>query len=121
MDSEKSSNHHDFGVSIAAGRIMFGVGHPTNTALTLFSTTSVSDGAWHTVRASRSIGGMMRLYIDGTLEASYLNTGQVGLLDSTSNILIGAILNEAYADSTYSPLNHFTDSLRDVRIYDSFS
>ena len=63
----------------------------------------------------------MRLYIDGTLEASYLNTGQVGLLDSTSNILIGAILNEAYADSTYSPLNHFTDSLRDVRIYDSFS
>ena len=121
VDSEKMNPQHDFGVSIAAGRIMFGVGHPTNTALTLFSTTSVSDGAWHTVRASRSIGGMMRLYIDGTLEASHLNTGQVGLLESTSNILIGAILNEADGDSTFTPLNYFTGSLSDVRIYDSFS
>ena len=121
VDSEKQDAKHDFGVSIAAGRIMFGVGHPTNKALTLFSTTSVSDGAWHTVRASRSIGGMMRLYIDGTLEASRLNDGQVGLLDSTSNILIGAILNELASDATFSPLNPFTGSLRNVRIYDSFS
>jgi len=121
MDSEKQDAKNDFGVSIAAGRIMFGVGHTTNTAITLFSATSVNDGAWHTVRASRSIGGMMRLYIDGTLEASKLNDGQVSLLTDTSNILIGAILNELASDATFSPLNPFTGSLRNVRIYDSFS
>ena len=63
----------------------------------------------------------MRLYIDGTLEASKLNDGQVSLLTDTSNILIGAILNELASDATFSPLNPFTGSLRNVRIYDSFS
>ena len=121
MDAEKGDAQNDFGVSIAGGHIMFGVGKLGGDSATVVSTTSVNDGAWHTVRASRNVGGMMRLYIDGTLETSHLNTFNVGLLDSSSHVLIGAILNEDGSTSSFSALNPFTGSLRNVRIYDWFS
>ena len=119
VDSEKGGFHKDFGVAIAGGKIMFGVGN-TAAAVTLVSSSSVNDGAWHTVRASRTVGGMMRLYIDGTLETWYLNAGQVGLLDATAHTLIGAQLGEDHVagSPSFTAGKFFTGSLRSVRIYD---
>jgi sialidase-1 len=50
------------------GSIGFEYGNPPRES-GVISTTSISDGAWHQVAVTRS-GGTVKLYIDGTLEAT---------------------------------------------------
>jgi hypothetical protein len=59
----------DYGVSLAAGRIAFGVGRGAE-AQTLCGATDLQDGAWHHVAVTRSTSGEMRIYVDGRLDGS---------------------------------------------------
>jgi len=65
----------NFGVSIAGGRIAFGVGKGSESE-TICGTTDLADAQWHHVAVVRSISGEMKIFVDGVLEGS--GTGPVG-------------------------------------------
>ncbi len=65
----------DFGVSLAGGRIAFGVGKSSESE-TICSTTDLADAQWHHVAVVHSINGEMRILVDGSLEGS--GTGPAG-------------------------------------------
>lgn len=65
----------DFGVSLAGGRIAFGVGRGAEST-TICGTTDLADAQWHHVAVVRSLSGEMKIFVDGSLEAS--GTGPVG-------------------------------------------
>jgi glucose/arabinose dehydrogenase/murein DD-endopeptidase MepM/ murein hydrolase activator NlpD len=64
-----------YGVSIAGGRVAFGVTGPGTGNLTLCGTTDVTDGQWHLITIARnrwaglSPDGAMWLFVDGQLQA----------------------------------------------------
>jgi len=65
----------DFGVSLAGGRIAFGVGRGAEST-TICGTTDLADAQWHHVAVVRSLSGEMKIFVDGSLEAS--GTGPAG-------------------------------------------
>ncbi len=83
VDGEIGGPANDFGVSLCAGKIAFGIGNPD---VTLNSDTSVNDGSWHAIAVTRS-GSEMKIYIDGVENASG-NGGPTGGRQVT-NLRIG--------------------------------
>ncbi len=67
----------DFGVSLGAGRVAFGVAVGA-TASTIVGTTAIDDGAWHHVAVTRrATTGELAVYVDGVRDA-YAPSGPVG-------------------------------------------
>lgn len=70
-----------FGISVAGGRIAFGVTGPALDHLTLCGTTDLADGAWHLITIERnrwdgiSPDGFTWLFVDGRLDASGAGPG----------------------------------------------
>jgi hypothetical protein len=61
----------DYGVSLGAGRLAFGVGTSVGGELTIVGTRVVADGLWHHVAVTRRrADGHMQLFVDGSLDAS---------------------------------------------------
>jgi hypothetical protein len=59
----------EYGVSLVAGRVAFGVSNGL-AGLTLCSSALVDDGAWHHVAVTRKVeDGRLRIWIDGQLDA----------------------------------------------------
>ncbi|UCF62327.1 MAG: peptidoglycan DD-metalloendopeptidase family protein, partial [Anaerolineaceae bacterium] len=58
----------ELGVSLADGRITFGINNGTESD-TLCGVTDIADGNWHHVAITRGLDGSMRIFIDGTLDA----------------------------------------------------
>jgi hypothetical protein len=65
----------ELGVSLADGRIAFGVNNGTESD-TLCGITDIADGNWHHVAITRGLDGSMSIYTDGTLDAE--TTGPLG-------------------------------------------
>ena len=65
----------DFGVSLAGGRIAFGVGKGSEIE-TICGTTDLADSQWHHLAVVRRSSGEMKVFVDGVLEVS--GTGPVG-------------------------------------------
>ncbi len=64
-----SGDNGDFGISLASGRIAFGVS-VGNGGTTLCGTSTVADGQWHHIAAQRRASdGRLWLYVDGALQA----------------------------------------------------
>ena len=82
VDGEIGGVANDFGVSLCAGKIAFGIGNPD---VTLFSSTSVNDGSWHSIAVTRS-GSAMKIYIDGLEDASRNDGPTAGRQVSTLRI-----------------------------------
>jgi len=61
-------DYGDYGVSLAGGRIAFGVGRATERN-TICGDTNLADSSWHHVAVTRSLDGWMRIFVDGSLEA----------------------------------------------------
>jgi len=61
-------DYGDYGVSLAGGRIAFGVGRGTEDN-TICGDTNLADSSWHHVAVTRSLDGWMRIFVDGSLEA----------------------------------------------------
>jgi hypothetical protein len=71
----------ELGVSLADGRIAFGVDNGTESD-TLCGITDVADGDWHHVAITRGLDGTMRIFIDGTLDAETTGpSGDIGYPD----------------------------------------
>jgi len=60
-------DYGDYGVSLAGGRIAFGVGRGAE-GTTICGTTNLADSTWHHVAVTRSLDGWMRIFIDGDLD-----------------------------------------------------
>jgi hypothetical protein len=104
VDAEVGGVTNDFGTALVGSKLAFGIGNPD---VTIFSTTSINDGAWHHVAASWDVtSGAMKLYIDGTLEAS--GTGGTGNRTAPPNIAIGKMQTSVY---------YFNGSVDEVRIW----
>lgn len=73
LDRDRYSQGRKFGLSIADGRVVFGLTGEDGTAVSLCSATRVDDDRWHHVAVTRSVaGGAIRLFVDGTPEGQEL-------------------------------------------------
>lgn len=87
MDCEIGGLANDFGLSIGAGKVLFGIG---NTDTTIASPLSYSDGNWHNACATRNrTTGAIKLYVDG-VEVS-TGTGNTSALASATTMGIGRL------------------------------
>lgn len=71
VDRDRYSQGQNYGISIAGGRVVFGVMGTFGDARTICSTDGVLDNAWHHVAVQRRRSdGKMELFVDGALQAS---------------------------------------------------
>lgn len=71
-----SGDYGDYGISLAAGRIAFGVNNGID-SYTLIGTVAVADGQWHAIAVTRTAAtGAMKIFVDGISDA-VLATGNV--------------------------------------------
>ncbi len=71
LDRDRYNQGRKFGVSLAGGRMVFGVTGAISDSLTICGVTPVADGAWHHVAvARRRSDGFLWLWVDGRLDAS---------------------------------------------------
>ena len=92
--------------SITGSKAAFTVGNPNGGSDTiLHSTTSVNDGNYHFLAATRNqTNGLMNLYVDGNLEATGTSTNGPRIMSATLYLAGGYYVN-------------YTGLLDDVRIY----
>lgn len=96
LDAEVGGSTTDYGITIGQGIVMFGVGAPDTT---IRSTSTVNTGNWVYVVATREKStGNMKLYVNGTLEAS-TTSSQTGDLIAVPNLQIGNGSNGGYVGS----------------------
>jgi hypothetical protein len=70
IDRDRYNQDRKFGVSIADGRLAFGMSGDGTGDYTICGTIDVRDGSWHHVAVERRRSdGWMWLFVDGTLEA----------------------------------------------------
>ncbi len=70
VDRDRFNQDRKFGISVAGGRVVFGVSGDGTGDFTICGTTDVLDGAWHHIAAQRRRSdGWMWLFVDGNLEA----------------------------------------------------
>ncbi len=106
LDGEMANAGFDFGTSLVGAKAAFGVGAPDTT---IASTTSINDGSWHHVAATRdATSGEIKLYVDGALEKSQVTTVTGPLIPT--NLRIGSIRTGVAA-------GFLGGSIDDTRIY----
>ncbi|MDW8111679.1 MAG: LamG-like jellyroll fold domain-containing protein, partial [Candidatus Bipolaricaulota bacterium] len=70
IDRDRFAQDRKFGLSVAGGRIVFGVSGNGTGDFTICGTSNVLDGQWHHVAVQRRrADGYLWLYVDGRLEA----------------------------------------------------
>ena len=85
IDGETPNIVNDYGVTMAQGRLMFGVGNPETT---ITSPRAYNDNNWHQVVCTRlKSTGAMVMYVDGVQVAT--GTGNTNSLTSTTVLKIG--------------------------------
>lgn len=71
LDRDRYSQGRKYGVSLADGRLVFGVTAGGSDELTICGVTRVDDGRWHHVAVTRTRAtGAMALFVDGRPDAS---------------------------------------------------
>jgi hypothetical protein len=86
LDSEVPGSVNDFGLAYLNNKAVFGTGA---TDTTIQGTTSLNDGVWRYIVATRNkTTGAISLYVNGTLEAS--GTGNTNSLNAATYIYIGS-------------------------------
>lgn len=77
LDRDRYNQGRKFGMSVADGRIVYGLTGDDGTAVSLCSTSRVDDDRWHHVAVTRSVAtGAIVLFVDGVPEARV--TGPAG-------------------------------------------
>lgn len=70
LDRDRYNQGRKFGLSLAAGRVVFGVTNGANASRTICGDTDLRDGLWHHVAVQRRRSdGMLWLWVDGVREA----------------------------------------------------
>lgn len=106
VDAEVGGLKNDFGLSLGAGRVLFGTGNPDKT---IASTALLADGTWHHVAATRQKAtGTLKLFVDGVQDAT-IDTGNTSELVDSPIIRLGSLA---------TGLNFFQGRIDEVRIWD---
>ena len=118
VDRGRSGPGRGFGVSIAGGRIVFGVSGEETGDLTICGSRDVIDAAWHHVAVTReSATGRMEIFVDGLADAqgdgpsgdvSYPDDAAAGEPDDPY-LVFGAGKHEVAGSPSYSG---FLDEIR---------
>jgi len=112
-----SGDYGDYGISLASGRITFGVNNGSS-GITLCGTTNVADGQWHHIAVQRRRSdGYLWLFVDGQLQAQADGpNGDISYRDGRSGapkdpfLVIGAEKHDA--GEAYPSYNGYLDELR---------
>lgn len=116
IDADVDGNHDDFGCSNNRGKFAFGTGDEGNPDSTVLAISTINDGNWHHVAATRNAStGQMKVYVDGVLEAT--KTGHTGNLTDATAMRIGGMLDQGRTPDP-DPDRLFQGLIDDVRIYD---
>ncbi|MDB9961531.1 HYR domain-containing protein, partial [Oceanihabitans sp.] len=110
VDAEVGGVTTDFGVSLGAGKVLFGTGSTISPRdVTINSGVTLNDGTWHHVAATRTrTTGAMQLFIDGQLAAS--GTGGTQSLTAPNRIIIGRLQTN---------FREYDGKIDEVRIWDT--
>lgn len=127
IDRDRYNQDRKFGISLAGGRLVWGVSGNGTGDLTICSTTSLLDGQWHHVAVQRRRSdGWLWLFVDGVLESqadgpggdiSYPDAGVPGnfcngpCVNSDPFLVIGAEKHDADV-TTYPSFSGWFDELR---------
>ena len=104
VDGEVAGAAADFGTAILGNRFAFGIG---NGDTTYQSASTVTDGQWHHVAATRiNATGLMRVYVDGLQQVQGI--GPTNTRAAPPALRIGSLQSGA---------NFFVGTLDDVRLY----
>lgn len=104
VDAEVGGVTNDWGTALIGSKLGFGIG---NTDITIKSLSNVNTGNWIHIAASwKQSTGAMKLYINGTLEAS--TTGSTNLRNVPPRITFGELQTN---------INRFNGSLDEVRLW----
>jgi hypothetical protein len=119
VDGEVAGGANDFGLTIGAGKLMFGIGSPDQT---LISPNSYNDGVWHYVVGTRNrSSGDVKLYADGNLVNSSTFTN-VGSLTSPPNLTIGSLQTiSSYYGGNISNVQVYNRVLTDNEVRQNFN
>lgn len=90
----------------ATNRAQFYQSNPANSAA--IGTSSITDGTWHHLLATYTVGGQLRLYVDGNLEAS---TPAQPIIDNDAPFMVGG------ANTAGNATNYFSGDVDEVQIY----
>lgn len=104
---------NDFGVSILNNKVVLGQGVPSEgRSVTIASSSNVATGKWVHVAATRdSLTSTIKVFVNGTEEAS-LNTVNTNPLNAPTSILFGGnIINRRYFDGEMDEVR-FWDKVR---------
>jgi len=126
LDRDRYNQDRKFGLSLAGGRVVFGVSGQDTGDRTVCGTSDVLDGLWHHVAVQRRrADGWMWLHVDGVLEAqadgpdgdvSYPDAGVPGsfcggpCVNSDPFLVIGAEKHDAGPE--FPSFDGFVDELR---------
>lgn len=115
-----NGDYGDYGISIANGKIAFGVNKGTN-SYTIIGNTNVADGNWHHIAVTRNqTTGELQIFVDGVLDKSAITsvTGDISYRNNRPTewvndpyIVIGAEKHD-YDNNNYPSFNGFFDELR---------
>jgi hypothetical protein len=117
-----AGDYGDYGISLADGRIVFGVNNGSE-GTTLCGQTNVTDGRWHHIALTRSASsGSLAIFIDGRLDARGDGpTGDVSYRDGRATqypadpfLVIGAEKHDAGPE--YPSFRGWLDEIRMSRI-----
>jgi len=135
LDRSRSAGTSEWGVSMAGGRIAFGITGPTGEQKTICSSNVVDDGQWHHILVQRNrfdsssglyADGQLWLFIDGILQETAI--GPIGDIsypdDEPMGMTCGPGGTEACLDDPYLVIGArkydlgpaFTGWLDDIRI-----
>ncbi len=107
VGADSSGHANSFGTALVEDKFAFG-NMAARGRLTVFSETSINDGQWHYVVATReSSSGRMQVYLDGNLDAS--GTGPTGTRAGGPDLYVGCLQPEQ---------GHFRGQLDDVTVFD---
>lgn len=84
FDRSRDENGSELGVSLAGGKIAFGITGPDQQSMTLCSRNVVTDNRWHHIAVQRrQQDGTIWMYVDGKLDTSV--NGPAGNIQFTSS------------------------------------
>ncbi len=118
-DTWGAGDYGDFGLSLANGRVVFGVARG-EVGASICGQIVVTDGAWHHIAVTRSASsGQIRLFVDGRLDGeasgptgdvSY-RTGRATAYANDPFLVIGAEKHD-YDPATYPSFSGWLDEVR---------
>jgi len=122
IDGEVPGVVNDFGLTMAQGRLMFGVGGGGGGApdVTITSPNAYNDNNWHHVVCTRvKSTGAMVMYVDGVQVAT--GTGNSNSLISPTELKIGRSNENRYFQGNISSINIYNNALTATQVQSNYT